>query len=256
MLQRRLRSIFDVSHCIGTTFRLCVPWVTKAQHSSRLDSLAFSPLASTLAPSFFKSRFSTYQSLRLTEDLRRELRTSVSQLDSLVNQLNDASSMSSSKRQTLQRTISRIQDTSVLLEEYDHLRSEVRGRMFKAAICSSCIQVHYMDTITASASLVQIEDYKVLAADDEDPELARSAKLEIDELVQRRTSAEERLLLALLPHDDADDRDILLEVRAAAGGQEASHFAQELFRMYKAFAGEHRGSPHMQVLRLKVHGTA
>lgn len=57
------------------------------------------------------------------------------------------------------------------------------------------------------------------------------------EAEKQRSSVEERLLLNLLPHDDVDDRDIMLEVRAAAGGQEASYFAQELFDMYKAFAG-------------------
>eukprot|EP00892_Ulva_mutabilis_P004074 jgi/Ulvmu1/2038/UM120_0034.1 len=84
---------------------------------------------------------------------------------------------------------------------------------------------------------VQIEDYRVFAADDDDPALVKSARLEIAELEKQRTSVEERLLLNLLPHDDEDERDIMLEVRAAAGGQEASLFAQELFDMYRAFAG-------------------
>lgn len=86
----------------------------------------------------------------------------------------------------------------------------------------------------------QIDEYKALARDDEDSDLRESAQLEIIALEKQRESVEHSLLLSLLPHDDVDDRDIMLEVRAAAGGQEAALFAEELFGMYQAFSGEAR----------------
>lgn len=50
------------------------------------------------------------------------------------------------------------------------------------------------------------------------------------------SALEEGILLQLLPRDEADDRDVIVEVRAGTGGDEASLFAGDLFRMYHRFA--------------------
>ncbi len=73
-----------------------------------------------------------------------------------------------------------------------------------------------------------------------DPELARLAGEEVESGLAELTALEERLRVALVPRDPDDDRNVVLEVRAGTGGDEASLFAAELFRMYCRYA-ERRG---------------
>jgi peptide chain release factor 1 len=94
-----------------------------------------------------------------------------------------------------------------------------------------------------------IEDVKALkkAQDDlagaeqmiagNDPEMARLAADEKRELEAKIETLEKTLRLALIPKDEADARDAILEVRAGTGGDEASLFAGDLFRMYERYAG-------------------
>jgi peptide chain release factor 1 len=73
-----------------------------------------------------------------------------------------------------------------------------------------------------------------------DPEIRELAKEELPVLRQRCAALEERLRILLLPKDPNDERSVLLEIRAGTGGEEASLFAAELFRMYSRYA-ESRG---------------
>jgi peptide chain release factor 1 len=70
-----------------------------------------------------------------------------------------------------------------------------------------------------------------------DGEMSRLAADEKRELVVRIEALEQKLRLALIPKDEADARDAILEVRAGTGGDEASLFAGDLFRMYERYAG-------------------
>ena len=70
----------------------------------------------------------------------------------------------------------------------------------------------------------------------EDPELAELARAEIPELEAELEGLESKLELLLLPKDPNDDRDTILEIRSAAGGEEAALFAADLFRMYGRYA--------------------
>jgi len=65
-----------------------------------------------------------------------------------------------------------------------------------------------------------------------DPEMKALAAEELDALRRRLPEAERRVTLALLPKDEADARDAILEIRAGTGGEEAALFAADLFRMY------------------------
>ena len=69
-----------------------------------------------------------------------------------------------------------------------------------------------------------------------DPDLSEMAKEEINRLEPQLTQFEDQLKILLLPKDPNDDKDIVLEIRAGAGGDEASLFAAELFRMYTRYA--------------------
>ncbi len=71
---------------------------------------------------------------------------------------------------------------------------------------------------------------------DSDPEMKELAKAELPELEEQRGELEEQLRLLLLPKDPNDDKNIILEVRAGTGGDEAALFSADLFRMYSRYA--------------------
>ncbi|NDY42828.1 peptide chain release factor 1 [Dissulfurirhabdus thermomarina] len=75
---------------------------------------------------------------------------------------------------------------------------------------------------------------------DPDPEIRDLARAELDDLERRRQETEDRLRVLLLPKDPNDEKNILLEIRAGTGGDEAALFAADLFRMYSRYA-ERRG---------------
>jgi len=70
----------------------------------------------------------------------------------------------------------------------------------------------------------------------EDKELTELAELELEELKARRDELEEKIKLLLIPKDPQDDQDVILEIRAGTGGEEAGLFAGDLLRMYTRFA--------------------
>lgn len=72
--------------------------------------------------------------------------------------------------------------------------------------------------------------------DDPDPEIRQMARAEADEIRERLPRLEERLRILLLPKDPLDEKNIILEIRAGTGGEEAALFAADLFRMYSRFA--------------------
>jgi peptide chain release factor 1 len=71
---------------------------------------------------------------------------------------------------------------------------------------------------------------------EEDEEMKRLAREEVTQLTQERERVEEELKMALLPKDPNDEKNILLEIRAGTGGEEAGLFAGDLFRMYSKYA--------------------
>jgi len=77
-------------------------------------------------------------------------------------------------------------------------------------------------------------------ADDPDEEMRTMAREEIERLSAREGTLEAQLRLQLVPRDPNDDRNVILEVRAGAGGDEASLFAADLYRMYARYAERRR----------------
>lgn len=75
---------------------------------------------------------------------------------------------------------------------------------------------------------------------DADPDIREMAEAELAALEPKLATVEEQLKVLLLPKDPNDDKNIVIEVRAATGGDEASLFAAEVFRMYLRFAEQHR----------------
>lgn len=81
-----------------------------------------------------------------------------------------------------------------------------------------------------------IEDSLAILDEETDEELKEMAKEELNESKARVEELEHELKILLLPKDPNDDKDIVVEIRAGAGGEEAALFAAELFRMYVHYA--------------------
>src|SRR5690348_12237984 len=81
-----------------------------------------------------------------------------------------------------------------------------------------------------------ITESKAMLADEKDPEMRALAQEELDKLAARIGGVEEELKVLLLPKDPNDEKDVIIEIRAGTGGDEATLFAAELFRMYTRFA--------------------
>jgi len=81
-----------------------------------------------------------------------------------------------------------------------------------------------------------IAESKAVLADEKDPEMRAYAQEELDNLEIRLHQVEEELKVLLLPKDPNDEKDVILEIRAGTGGDEATLFAAEMFRMYTRYA--------------------
>jgi peptide chain release factor 1 len=85
-----------------------------------------------------------------------------------------------------------------------------------------------------------------------DPEMRAMAEDEIAALAPREPVLEEEIKVLLLPKDPNDEKNVILEIRAGTGGDEASLFAAEVFRMYQRFAEQHKWK--VEVLSLSESG--
>lgn len=85
-----------------------------------------------------------------------------------------------------------------------------------------------------------IEDSLMLLEEESDEEMRELAKEELNDAKKRVDTLEQELKILLLPKDPNDDKNIILEIRAGAGGDEAALFASELYRMYVNYAEAQR----------------
>jgi peptide chain release factor 1 len=85
-------------------------------------------------------------------------------------------------------------------------------------------------------SKAQLEDTRTMFYEEEDHELREMARAEINALEETIATLEEQLKVLLLPRDLRDSKDVIVEIRAGTGGEEAALFAADLFRMYTRYA--------------------
>ena len=83
----------------------------------------------------------------------------------------------------------------------------------------------------------ELEDARVMLAET-DPDLKQMAEMEVVRLEPEVAAIEQDLQILLLPKDPNDEKNVVLEIRKGAGGDEASLFAGEMFRMYTRYAEE------------------
>jgi peptide chain release factor 1 len=86
------------------------------------------------------------------------------------------------------------------------------------------------------SELKKLEAEEKKKGSEESLEMAEMARAEIDEALEEKEGVEDKLIEALTPSDEADDRGVVVEVRAGTGGDEASLFAGEVFKMYQKFS--------------------
>ena len=103
--------------------------------------------------------------------------------------------------------------------------------------------------------LTGIEEATVLITEEEDHDMKEMAREELKELEERKPKLEEDIKLKLIPPDPLDEKNIILEIRSAAGGDEASLFVRDLWEMYIHLA-ERKGwkTETMEVQETEVGG--
>ena len=101
--------------------------------------------------------------------------------------------------------------------------------------------------------LRRITEARHILAEGGDRELAELAQAEVDELQGRQAALEEEHKRLLVPRDPNDDKNVFVEIRAGAGGDEAALFAAELARMYTKYAERHRWK--VEIMDVSTTGT-
>jgi len=131
-----------------------------------------------------------------------------------------------------------------LRREYEQLQAKLRDPSVYSSpeypkIAKRQSQIE--STLALFDDLKQIKDREASAQKmvDDGGELSELAAEELEELRVQRLTAEQTLNEALMPKDPNDERDAIIEIRAAAGGDEASLFAGDLYRMYARFSETH-----------------
>lgn len=82
----------------------------------------------------------------------------------------------------------------------------------------------------------ELEETEEMLKEDLDAEMKELAEMERDELKESKVDYEEQLKILLIPKDENDGKNVIMEIRGAAGGDEAQLFAEDLFHMYQKFA--------------------
>lgn len=90
--------------------------------------------------------------------------------------------------------------------------------------------------------LSNIDSAKDVLQNEKDPDFRDMAKMELEELEPKKDQMEEEIKQLLIPKDPTDSKNAILEIRAGAGGDEASIFAGDLLRMYQKFAEQSKWS--------------
>jgi peptide chain release factor 1 len=130
----------------------------------------------------------------------------------------------------------------ILLARHATLEAELLGQVNSETYVRATRELSELgpvvDAVKAYRSAqTEIRDIDALIADPStDAEMRELAEVERPALEQKRIALEQEIRVALLPKDAMDERSVVLEIRAGTGGDEASLFAGDLFRMYERFA--------------------
>ena len=138
------------------------------------------------------------------------------------------------------------------IEIFDKRYAELNRRLYEPSVAAD--PVEYQKVMKEVKSIEEIvltyRDYKAaqqterdsleILNDNSDSELKELAQLELDEAKETIERLNEQLKILLLPKDPNDERNVIVEIRGGAGGEESALFSAVLFRMYSMYA-EKRG---------------
>ncbi|MFC5451454.1 peptide chain release factor 1 [Paenibacillus aestuarii] len=100
----------------------------------------------------------------------------------------------------------------------------------------SDLQESYDTFLEYKSVTEQLNDAKVMQNEKLDDEMREMVKMEIEELSEQSVQLEEKLKVLMMPKDPNDDKNVIVEIRGAAGGDEAALFAGDLYKMYTRYA--------------------
>jgi peptide chain release factor 1 len=130
--------------------------------------------------------------------------------------------------------LKRYGELSLLIQEPDLAKDQNRYRttMKEYSQLSEIAAIHgEIEELTK-----HIEEAKTIAQEEKDPQMRDLAKEECKGLEAKRQDSEDRLKFLLIPKDPLDEKNIIMEIRAGTGGEEAALFAADLYRLYSRFA--------------------
>jgi peptide chain release factor 1 len=134
----------------------------------------------------------------------------------------------------LERSRKRYEELQALISDPDVIRDQKRYRELRQEHASLTDLVE--EFARYSAIEAEIASSRELAEGSEDGELMEMAREELASLEQRKAGCVTRLKELLVPKDPLDDKNVIVEIRAGTGGDEAALFAADLFRMYSYYA--------------------
>ena len=135
-----------------------------------------------------------------------------------------------------------------IIKKHEILEKELSsGTIEKKQFASKSKEYSDLNTVIIHAKDYLIFDKtrddlnKIISDENNDKEMIELAKIELNELEDKKNKNENKLRLFLLPKDEADTKNAIIEIRAGTGGLEASLFASDLFKMYEKVSQKKNG---------------
>ena len=138
----------------------------------------------------------------------------------------------------LEDLVRRLEEINMMLSDPDTINDQNKYReLMKEQNEISPIVEKYLEYKAAKEG---VEDSLAMLEEESDEELRELAKEELNECKATVETCEKELKILMLPKDPNDDKNVIVEIRAGAGGDEAALFAADLFRIYSKFAESNR----------------
>lgn len=137
----------------------------------------------------------------------------------------------------LETTISRYEELSMMLSDPTIISDQTRYLELLKEFGE--LEPLYKDVTRLSQVEKELAENKQLMREESDQDFKNMVRDEIAALETEQTDLNERIRLAMIPKDPNDEKSVIVEIRAGAGGDEAALFAAELYRMYAAYAEAH-----------------
>ncbi|MXR12435.1 peptide chain release factor 1 [Mycoplasma flocculare] len=153
---------------------------------------------------------------------------------------------------TLMKIHQKYQDLTALLEKDEILADQKKYLQISREIASITEIVSIFNKLLIEQKT--LEDAKTMQIQEKDTELIQLAKAEIISTTKKIEEYKKELLILMLPNDENDENDVIVEIRGAAGGNEANIFVGDLFRMYQKWADSQKAKVKILSSSLAIAG--